>query len=174
MLEKNYKKVWCRHYVVSVDLSKSQNTEMAKTFEKPYLKKVLYELKYCGTFTLHLQLLGHGNPRHEAPGVPCLCWCFGALLAAYIELLKLLLYMWTVYNIILKPFHEQVSPFSSFSTPQWDHFLAHICYITIKNMLYSLLLLQTYTMSHLNMAYELQLWPRVLAVAQSTSCTLPL
>lgn len=137
-------------------------------------KKVLYELKYCGTFTLHLQLLGHGNPRHEAPGVPCLCWCFGALLAAYIELLKLLLYMWTVYNIILKPFHEQVSPFSSFSTPQWDHFLAHICYITVKNMLYSLLLLQTYTMSHLNMAYELQLWPRVLAVAQSTSCTLPL
>lgn len=28
---------------------------------------------------------------------------------------------WTVYNIILKRFHEQVSPFSSFSTPQWDN-----------------------------------------------------
>lgn len=124
-------------------------------------KKALYELKYCGTFTLHLQLLGHGNPRHEAPGVPCLCWCFGALLAAYIELLKLLLYMWTVYNIILKPFHEQVSPFSSFSTPQWDHFLAHICYITIKNMLYVIFFIVASDIH--NVPFKHGIWATVMA-----------
>lgn len=136
-------------------------------------KKALYELKY---FHFHVTSAA-AWPRKSTPWSSqsaVFVLMFWSSSGSLYWIAKITAVYWTVYNIILKPFHEQVSPFSSFSTPQWDHFLAHICYITIKNMLYSLLLLQTYTMSHLNMAYELQLWPRVLAVAQSTSCTLPL